>query len=278
MEWPKLKNIIILILLLANLFLLVMVGVQEHGSAQYQEQALTNAVSVLGNNGIRIDSDRISDELELTAMTLSRDLESETALAQALLGACDRVDQGGGRYAYESPLGWAEFRSNGSFSVSFVNGTQAARQIGGEETHALRLMEEAGLTVVLESREETEDGVELILCQTWQNVPVYSCQITAKYQNGSLLTISGQRLMGTPQSVSGESEPISVPTALLRVLNGIDDLGDICNEITAMEPGYLLTASADGSRLIPMWYVTTDTGAYNLNALTGALERAQSKT
>ncbi len=80
--------------------------------------------------------------------------------------------------------------------------------------------------------------------------------------------------MGTPQASGDKSELISVPTALLRVLNGINDLGDLCNEITAMTPGYLLVSSADATRLIPMWCVTTDTGVYSLNALTGVLERA----
>lgn len=274
MEWPKLKNIIILILLLANLFLLIMVGVQEHGSAEYREQALTNAASVLENNGIRMDRANIPSELELTPLTVVRDLESEEALAAALLGTCDASELGGGRYAYKGPLGWAEFRSNGNFSVTFLDGALKVKTAGGEEEHALNLMKEAGLATVLVSREEREGHVGLTLRQTWQGMPVYSCRIVMEYEDGCLQSVAGQRLMGTPQSGSDKSDLISVPTALLRILNGINDLGDICNEITDMEPGYLLTVSADAIRMIPMWYVTTDTGAYSLNALTGALERA----
>jgi hypothetical protein len=41
-----------------------------------------------------------------------------------------------------------------------------------------------------------------------------------------------------------------------------------------MTPGYRLTTTTESTRLVPVWYVTTDTGAYSLNALTGALERA----
>lgn len=274
MEWPKIKNIIILILLLANLFLLIMVGVQEHGSAQYQEQALTNTVSILERNGIQIDSDSIPKELELTPMTVERDLESEAVLAAALLGTCDTLDLGGGRYAYEGTLGRAEFRSNGNFSVTLYDGVRNVSEAGGEEAHAFALMEEVGLTGVVVSKEVDEGKTILTLRQTWQGLPVRSCQIMLEYEDGCLKTIAGQRLMGTPQSGGEKSELISVPTALLRILNGINDLGDICNEITGMEPGYLLTTSSDITRLIPMWYVTTDTGAYCLNALSGELERA----
>ena len=122
MEWPKLKNIIILILLLANLFLLAMVGTQERDSARDREQALTDAVSVLERNGIQLDRTHVPDELELTPLAVERDQEAEAALAAAWLGECEFSDLGSGRYAYQSVQGWAEFRSNGSFSVTFHDG------------------------------------------------------------------------------------------------------------------------------------------------------------
>lgn len=274
MEWPKLKNIVILILLLANLFMVSMVLIQERDAAQYQKQALDNAVSVLENNGIRVDRQRVPDEMKLTVLTVERDLESEKTLAEVLLGACDVSELGGGRYAYESSLGSAEFRSNGNFSVTFLDGTRSTRKIGGEEEHASALLKEAALTANLASREEVEGRVVLTYYQTWQDTPIYSCVITLEYENGSLQSMSGLRLMGTPQSGSGKSELISAPSALVRILNGINDLGDICNEITAIEPGYLMTTATDATRLLPVWNVTTDTGVYSLNTLTGVLERA----
>lgn len=274
MEWPKLKNIIILILLLANLFLVGIAIVQERDAALYQEQALDNALGVLEKNGIRVERDRLPDEMNLTVLTVSRDLESEKALAEALLGPCVASDLGGGRYAYESALGAAEFRSNGNFSVTFPNGVMNTRKIGGEEAQASDLLKEAGLTAVLDARDEDGESVVLTYHQTWQNASVGSCEITLEYESGSLRSMSGLRLMGTPQSANDKSELISLSTALVRILNGINDLGDICNEITVMEPGYMMVSGAETTRLVPVWHVTTDTGVYSLNALTGALERA----
>lgn len=274
MEWPKLKNIIILILLLANLFMLSMVLIQERDAAQYQKQALDNAVSVLENNGIHMDRHLIPDEMELNVLTVERDLETEKTLAEVLLGTCEVSELGGGRYAYESSLGSAEFRSNGNFSITFLSGTRSTRKIGGEEEHAQVLLKEAGLTAEFDSREEVDGRVVLTYHQTWQNTPVHSCVLTVEYESGILQSMSGLRLLGTPQSGNDKSEPISAPTALMRILNGINDLGDICNEITAMEPGYLMSTATETIRLIPVWNVTTDTGAYSLNALTGVLERA----
>lgn len=273
MEWPKLKNIIILILLLANLFMVSMVLVQERDAARYRQQALDNAISLLEGCGIRVDREQIPGDMKLTVLTVVRDLESERALAQALLGECEVSELGGGRYAYESAQGAAEFRSNGNFSVVFTDGAHSMRKSGGEEEHAATLLKQAGLSTVLTGREVTGERVTLTCHQTWQGALIHSCAITLEYESGSLRAMSGLRLMGTPQAGGDGGELLSAPTALVRILNGIGDLGDLCSEITAMEAGYFMTPAADNLRLIPVWYVMTDTGVYSLNALTGVLER-----
>ncbi len=275
MEWPKLKNIIILILLLANLFLLAMVGIQKQDSARYQEQALHNAASVLERNGITVEKDAVSGEAAQMILAVARDRESEEKLASALLGACTVSDLGGGRYSYEGILGAAEFRNNGNFSVTFPEGVQKLEQSQNQQQHILDLLKQVGISCIPTDYQMQGDESIYTLVQTWEGMPVYSCQITAVYRDSALKTISGQRLMGTPRSANDKSEVISVPTAMLRVLNGINDLNDICTQIVAMDPGYLLSTSEEEIRMIPIWYVQTDTGTYNLNGLTGVLERAQ---
>lgn len=272
MEWPRLKNIIILILLLANLFLLALVGVQERGTAKYQEQALANTISVLDRNGIQVDLGGIPEKLELDILSVERETEQEALLAEALLGQCEMSDLGAGRYAYESGQGRAEFRSNGSFSVTLTAGAYLSGQ-DGEMSHALSLLEDADLAVVGAELVQEGDKTAVTLCQTWKDVPVYSCRLTLQYEKGELMSISGQRLMGTPYESAEKSDLLDVPTALLRILNGINDLGDVCEMILSMEPGYLLTTTSDAASLTPVWQVTTDTGVYRLNAATGVLER-----
>jgi hypothetical protein len=272
-ESSKLKNIVLLILLAVNLCLLVMVGVQERGEARARAQTQADMLAVLENNGIRMDRSDLPQELELTPMTVERDQDSEAALAQTLLGECSASDLGSGRYAYESPLGAAEFRSNGNFSFSFADAAQPVEQ-GGEEVHALATLERIGFTGTVLSCQVSRDQTTVTVRQTWQDLPVLSCQAVLEYRGGCLRTITGQRLMGTPQPSAERAELISASTALLRFLQEITALGDLCSEITAMTAGYRLTTTTEGARLVPVWYVTTDTGAYSLDALTGALERA----
>lgn len=273
MEWSKLKNIIILILVLANLFLLIMVGTQQRSSVQYQEQAISDALAVLDRNGIRLNRDIIPDKISLTPLTVARDRANEAALATELLGNCAVSDLGGGRFLYQSDLGQAEFRSNGNFSFVFAVGAHTASAAVEQQAHALATMTRIGFSGTPVSREAPGQRTLITLRQTYQELPVFSCHVTLEYEGYDLRSITGQRLMGNPTADTDSGTSITVPTALLRILNGITGLGDICSEITDITPGYLLS-STDTVRLVPVWYVTTDTGTYTLNTLTGALDRA----
>ena len=53
MAWPKIKNIIILMLLVTNLCLLAFVGWREIRDWQLQDKALEQAVSFLAERGIQ---------------------------------------------------------------------------------------------------------------------------------------------------------------------------------------------------------------------------------
>lgn len=275
MEWSKLKNIIILILLAANLFLLAMAGIQQRDSVQYQEQAVQDVLTVLERNGIAVAPEVIPEQMSLSSMTVQRDRELETALAHALLGDCTVLDLGGGRYSYESFVGSAEFRSNGNFNITFPTGLELADDAQEETAHALSFTAGIGLSgTVAEQIRSDDGGVNVVLYQTWQGIPVYSCRITLEYRERALWSVSGQRLMGEPQSTGMQEELISIPTVLMRGLNGINDLGDICSEITRLTPGYQMSNPTEGTRMEPVWYIVTDTGAYLINAITGVLERA----
>mgnify|MGYP001066516461 CR=1 FL=1 len=124
MEWPKLKNIIILILLLVNGFLLVLVVGREFQVSRYERSAFTQAGQVLAQNGITVDEDLLEQAVResLVPLTVQRDLQAEMDIAQALLGGqAVRTDQGGGLYGYDSDRGSALFRSNGDFSFSLLD-------------------------------------------------------------------------------------------------------------------------------------------------------------
>ncbi len=61
MEWSKIKNIIILLLLLVNGFLLVLVGMRQGENRRYQQSALTQALQVLERSGIQVSQSGLED-------------------------------------------------------------------------------------------------------------------------------------------------------------------------------------------------------------------------
>ena len=117
-------------------------------------------------------------------------------------------------------------------------------------------------------------GDEFIFHQTWKGIPLFTQQVTlaCRGENVSAIT-SGRQLVGKPQTDTTR-ETITVATALIDFFNDIGALGDVCNRIDNIEPGYAAAASLSGPILLtPVWRVTTDTGAYQLDTVTGTVTR-----
>ena len=117
MEWSKVKNIIILLLLLVNGFLLVLVGMRREETENYQASALAQAVEVLERSGIQVFQEGLEDALDMSPLSVERNLEREGALAGALLGeTVEPKNQGGGLYAYRGNRGEVSIRAGGAIS------------------------------------------------------------------------------------------------------------------------------------------------------------------
>lgn len=123
MAWPKIKNIIILMLLVTNLCLLAFVGWREIRDWQLQDKALEQAVSFLAERGIQVDERIVPRSAELPPMGMERDLEEEQTLAAALLGdGLTREERSGEVYVYEGERGLLQCHSSGEFWADFQSG------------------------------------------------------------------------------------------------------------------------------------------------------------
>lgn len=275
MEWSKIKNIILLILLTVNLFLLVLVVFRAERSARYLESARENAVGLLEKNGIAVNVEDLPEDTSLAPLSMERDQQQEEDIAAALLGDV----QGNGKSGvvrYTGEKGTARFSRSGEFTVTlhpdaYPLGEQTVREHAVSVLALLDFQAEV-LTV------EEEDGQTVVTArQLWQGTPVFPCTVTLVYGEDALLSIreGSCRLTGTP-ATSGTAEQMSVVTALLHFLKGLGGLGDVCTSLTGITPGYTFSSGfSDPVVLRPVWYITTDTGAYYLDAETGALERVQ---
>ncbi len=272
MEWSKIKNIIILMLLTVNLFLLVLTANQELKAKQYQEETRNGAVEVLRQQGVGVDLLKLPEESGLVPLTAERDRESESRMAEALLGVVVRTDDGG-RVTYAGNRGEMWFRSNGKFAASF---TEPVWPVGerSESEHAVEVLTGIGFPCVVVGTETVDGETIVTVRQTWEGTPVFTCQATLRYQNGALVSVEGQRVTGTPAQSAKRGETLDVATVLIRFLSGMRDGGHVFSRIEGLNPGYKSNTSPGGAtELEPVWEVVTDGGIFFVDGNTGALSQ-----
>lgn len=270
MEWSKIKNIILLILVLANVFLLILVGMREGRGVRYEEDTRDAAVATLERSGIAVALEHLPKEMELTALTVNRDRSGEAEAAEALLGGAVETGETDVRPRYTGPYGSIEFDMNGGFSAELEPGAWIVGEDEDYERASREALEILGFQGELLSSRTVPGGMELVFQQEWEDAPLFSCQVTLTWSDGSLVRMEGQRLVGTA-TPSSDGEPLSVANTLIRFLAGINEGGYVCSSIDGMEPGYVLSSSARPAQLSPVWRITTDTGVYYVDAMSGDL-------
>ena len=272
MEWRKVKNIVILVLLVVNGFLLAIVGARWGEVRRYEQTALDQAALVLEQNGIRVNKTALGGADSLALLTAERSVSAERALAEALLGgAVSAQNQGGGLYSYGNSRGTLSFRSGGRIVLRAESDPQW--QTDDPQALALRLFDRMGVSGRVESAAVEDGSGTVTLCQLWEGVALFSCRVEFTFEAGMLTAMTGTVVpgeMGDGESVS----PMNLPTALLRFMEGVLERGDVCSAVESMEPGYRLTQSFSSVvRLEPVWLISTNAANYYMNAVTGQISR-----
>lgn len=272
MESAKLKNIILIILVVTNFFLLSLMVFQRLESHQYQQKALADAVVLLEQRGISVQTETLPTRDFPAPLALERDQAGEHEIFAALLGEDTRLTQRGLVSLYAGSLGQAEVRGDGSFSVKLEPGTYPLGEGIAPADHALpflsRHMDCSGQIDRITDHTVT-------VTQLWRGDPVFSCQVTLTYDQSSLVSIAGTRLVGHPSADAQSGQPLSTATLLVRFRAGLIDSGDTCSAVLSATQGYTLSTGSDGKlRLNPVLRLETDTNPYILDALTGELRRA----
>ena len=280
MEWPKLKNIIIILLACVNLFLLVLALHREHASQRYSESAREDAITVLWNAcRIELDRDLLPEDMTLPVMVVERDPELERQQAAVLLG--ELSDDGGDAMRYEGALGTAQFYINGAFSAEFHPGAYPVCEETPED-FSLTLMERLDIEAQVVSADTGgwPGRAVVVVQQSWAGTPIFACTATLVFWDGELREIQrdvSRRLPGVPQPLS-DTRCLDMVTLLLDFADYVKQNSRVCSAITGFTAGYTLDAQSEPTQLIPTWRVTTDNGAYYWNAVTGEIRPEQAES
>lgn len=264
MQTYRLKNIIILLLVLVNIFLLILLGNHWVAQRSAYKTSVDQLSTLFASEGISLDPSVVPDASAPPPLTLSRSVENDRSLAQAVLGQDLTVsDEGGGIYLYESDSGTARFRTNGAFDITVYLPPEES-----PEALCQRICETFGYgTPAGDLTEGTGTYTAPLL---FGETEVINCSISFSFTDYALISISGYLLPDGSSSQSAGSS-MSAITALTLFLQSRSDSDSISvsNQILSVSAGYLLESTpAAPLSLTPVWHITTDTYEYYVNCST----------
>lgn len=264
MDTFRLKNIIILILILMNVFLLGSLELRQASRQNASREAARQLVALFEKDGIALDASTIPDTTPPAGRTLVRSTDLDTEIASYFLGPdLTSVDKGGGIYSYQSGENNAQFRSNGSFDITC---SVTADDPAAFCRKFFRKFGYGDLVSTLENGSGTITAV-----QYYDRLPVINCTVVFQFDGGVLQTVSGTHIPDTYTSLSSE-EPLSALTALSTFLEVRRSSGAVMSSINDMYLCYELQSStASPISLTPAWCIVTDTINYYVNCLTGSV-------
>jgi Uncharacterized protein conserved in bacteria len=273
MDRSKMKNFIIVVLLLVNAFFLTVVAMDKAETLSVRREAEKKLLTILDDAGISIADGILSNLSPMVSRHLVRDMGKELSMMKSALGNdVDSSDKGGNIWFYNGSKGQAQLNGTGELEILPWAGTIPST--GDATAAAVNYLKKLGIDSDPGTAEvSSSEGISTVtLTCNWEGVPVFNCKVSFTFSNGSAIFISGFRPLDT--NVSDPGNPaLDVSTILMRFLDMIYKDGVVCSEIISLKQGYVLNVSVSGDgALTPYWYIVTDSGEYSVNGLTGIVD------
>ena len=266
MPVTKLKNIAILILLVANLILVAMMVPKRMAQAEAESDMRESLTQLYASQGVTLASGAIPANRTLYALQLAAETAAQVRAATALLGEQP--------VAQSDPAGWlSSFTAAGGSCSVGRHGVFQARLNGLDKDPEQTLTDMGFAWTGMLRQDEAVYATQTVL-----EVPIYDSGLTLTY-NGRLLTaVDGVFFCGTETPIRVSEEAcMSAADALVLFLDSRYDLGWVGSAVLSLEQGYLRadTASAAHVQLMPVWRLVTDTDSFYVDGLTGEFMAAE---
>ena len=267
MSVSKIKNLIILILLLGILGLLPAVVPTQAARSSEEKSVHEKLEALYASYGLTLDAQSLPASQTLYSIEMES-LDAKSA-AQALLGSGAAQEEASGRMstAYTSSLGTLTLSRSGTLSV---------RLSGGSESHDLTRATKRYLRAmefdIAELSAPTRQSAGVYSVQAMQSlsgVPVFESALVFTYRNNTLSGVDGTYYPTGDTVRVSEDACISCADALVCLLSSRDQLGWVGSQILSCTQGYLHSETASSAmRFVPVWRIDTDTGSFYVNGLT----------
>lgn len=266
MSASRLKNLILLVLSVTAVCLLAVAVPNRLSQTQEQRRMMQQLKTLYAESSLRLELEELPRSPTLYSVELSED--AGALAAQTLLGVKTAQNAQSDRFEseYVSALGTLHVTRMGGFSAQ-LQGTSRVKSCEKAADKLLRSMGFQPWSQQLQTR-----GSETIITaeQALLGVPVFGSSLQLTYVDDCLCSVEGTFYTGSETITRvSEQESISGADALMELLSRRDALGWVGSSVTGLTQGYLPTEIAGtGIRFVPVWHIETDTGSFNVNAIT----------
>lgn len=261
MQWDKVKNILIAILLTINLFLLGNLAVRGWQSHRRTSELEANLRTLVSARGMQLDTAfSFPEDITLPELSLDRSRADEEKVAAAMLGEhAERTEQEDGTVCFESDRGTLEWQADGNVQADYTLTESAPTSASEALEQARRLCSRWGFQA--EQADWTAEDTVVTLTGSVAGLPVHNRRLTLDFSAGDgSVSLVGLWSFGTPYTTAnGISITCSAADALLQFAAESGETGTI----ESMTAGYRMqTDSSRRIRLTPTWKIDTETGVY----------------
>lgn len=260
MQWDKVKNVLIVILLVVNLFLVGNFGAKIWQNYQRSEELEADLRTLTQEYGRQLDENfRLPKDKVLPILSIDRSRTDEEAVAQAMLGEeVERTEQEDGTVRFQSDSGKVEWRADGTVQAECMTGADTPEDDSAALRLARRLLSDWGLQAEDESLHA--DGLTVTLTGTVAGQPVHNRQLMLQFEEDGSVVLTGLWSFGTPYTtVRGSGVSCNAADALLEFAARAQEVG----RIDAMTAGYRMEMDSNRRvQLTPTWKISTDSGEY----------------
>lgn len=262
MPVSKLKNLAILILLLANIILLGLL-VPRQAEQRKQEQQLRDSLSSLcAGQNVALQADVLPDTVTLYELELADAYSAEDTALAAILGEAPSREEGQLQPGQALRSGSWE---NGVLLLK-LQAQKTVSDLRGASKRMLRKMEFQCHS--LEQPVRLSPGIYSVTAQqSVLGMPIFADGLTFTYSNSALSELQGTFYAGT-LTRTDDTPCISAAQAVVAFLSARVELGWVGSTVTGLEQGYVPAVASGTVRLTPAWKLTTDTGSYLVDGLT----------
>lgn len=266
MQWDKVKNILLVVLLLVDGFLGFSIASRYWDAYVQQRDFGRDLAIVLQRDGVTYTATDVAPQGSIIALSVDRDRAAEEAFSRALLTGEVASEIGeGGDTRYTGENGTAAWKPDGTVSASFTTGEAPPDSVHAVETRARTLLESAGVSLRGGTLAADADARTATLTATLAGRPVFDRTLTVTFAGDGRVAVEGRWTFGTPYAMTGEKERVyNVTDALLYFVRGEPGV----SRIDGVELGYVTAAGVSGRiQLVPAWRVDTDRGERFVDAL-----------